>query len=172
MAATIKLLIAGEESGVGMHFSGQWRTAGSNVSTHVLHWARCNLHKAEDDPVLDRAEKPGNYFATRVRGMRMSADAQVLTLTEVEGVSLQWHRAPEHGWSLADGPAVSMDDLLAAIVRSVPDNGLPQFNEQRLHVANLTMQLLVKMYCSRTSPSCEASIDEAASVRSSIWDLL
>jgi hypothetical protein len=57
-----------------------------------------------------------------------------------------------------------MDDLLAAIVRSVPDNGLPQFNEQRLHVANLTMQLLVKMYGSRTSPSCEANIDEAANI--------
>ena len=110
-AATVKLPLA-EAPNSSVLYSGYYRTMGGDVSTHILHWARCNLHAGQVDPVVDSTAGPANYFATRVRAMELSDDAQTLTLTPAEGVRLRWRRAPERGWHHADGPSVQAAELM------------------------------------------------------------
>jgi len=140
MAATVKLLVSGAENSSVCH-SGEWRTTGGDKSSHVLHWSRCNLHAAHADPVIDCADKPGNYFGTRVRAIDFSADGQDLTLTTPDGLSLHWRRAPECDWTQSESVGVSDQALCGALVRSLPGDN--QTFAQRLFKANAAMQMLV-----------------------------
>ena len=117
MAACVRLNLSGA-SNTSICYSGHWSVIGAETDAHVLHQAYCNLHAGLVDPVVDLAARPDNYGSTRVRALRLSNNAQTLTLTTA-GIELVWCRAPEHGWLQTEAvPMVSVDALYAKLVQS------------------------------------------------------
>ena len=118
MAACVRLNLSGAFN-TSICYSGHWSVIGAETDAHVLHQAYCNLHAGLVDAVVDLAARPDNYGSTRVRALRLSNNAQTLTLTTA-GVELVWCRAPERGWfhQIEAVPMVSVDALYAKLVQS------------------------------------------------------
>ena len=147
MAASVILHAEGRSFPVG--YSGEWRTMGSDVSSHVLHWAHCNIHVGQTDTVTDAAARPHNYYSTRTRALHMSTDSQELTLT-TGALSLRWRRAPVRGWAFAETSPPSAGDLHRHIMGStltLSSTSSPtdeaQLLARRVYKANLVLQALV-----------------------------
>jgi len=159
MAVVMKLRVGGQI--LSMSYSGEWHTIGSNVSSHVLHWARCNQGHCEADRIIDIMPRPHNYFGTRVRKLHLSDDAQLLRLSSTNGVCERWARAPPCGWKLAEAPALDTDGLREMLMGDIPHEPARITTESRqcasqLQQAGLAMQALALMY-PKTTPASSAS---------------
>jgi len=161
MAACVRLNLSGT-SNTSVCYSGHWRIIGAESSAHVLHQACCNLHAGLVDPVVDVAARPDNYGSSRVRALRLSNDAQTLTLTTA-GVELVWCRAPECGWLQTEAvPLVSVEALYAKLVQSAMQETLEDVNQtastnqaiaRGMYRANLAMHALLASFIHCGAPA-------------------